>query len=130
MTLAGGFDVSTAEDLRHCLARVGVLGAKQVRIDMKKVTFFDSSGIGLLVSACTRVRADGGTFSVSCGEGTPLRVLELLGLVDFFELSGEFSARSSQATTGAPKWLPRKVAFSGLSRSTNRKSRSWRRAPG
>ena len=68
--------------------RSEVLDAKRVHVDLKKVTFFDASSVGVLVTACKRVRAGGASFSVSCGWGTPFRVLEVSGLVDYFELAG------------------------------------------
>jgi anti-sigma B factor antagonist len=86
--LAGEFDVSTADDLRECLVRREVLDATRIRVDMKRVTFLDASSLGVLVTACKRVRAGGGSFSVSCGWGTPLRVLEISGLVDYFDVAG------------------------------------------
>ena len=91
VSLAGEFDLSTAEDLRECLVRSEVVDAKRIRVDMKKVTFFDASSLEVLVTACKRVRAGGGSLSVTCGWGTPLRVLEVSGLVDYFELRGPSS---------------------------------------
>lgn len=99
--LAGEFDLSTAGDLRECLVRSEVLDAQRVTIELRGVTFFDSSSIGLLVSACKRVRSSGGAFSVRCGEGVALRVLQISGLVDFFEMQGH-----------APSLLPVQDAFS------------------
>ena len=47
--LAGEFDLSTAADLRACLVRPDVLGAKRMQVDLRRVTFLDSSSIGVLV---------------------------------------------------------------------------------
>jgi anti-sigma B factor antagonist len=84
--LAGDFDLSTAGDLRDCLVSPEVLDAERVRIDLAGVTFLDSSSIGLLVSAGKAVRSTGGTFSVRCPGGIALRVLQISGLVHYFEV--------------------------------------------
>jgi anti-sigma B factor antagonist len=92
VALAGEFDLATAEDLRECLVRSEVVEAPQVLVDLKAVTFLDFSSVGLLVSACRRVRSTGGTFSVSCGEGMAGRILEVSGFVDYLDV--ESTARS------------------------------------
>ena len=86
VSLAGQFDLSTAEDLRESLVSSEVLGASRVRVDLGEVTFLDSSGIGLLVSACKRVRSAGGRFSASCGNGPARRILEVAGLVEYLHV--------------------------------------------
>jgi anti-anti-sigma factor len=84
VSLAGKFDLATAEDLRECLVRPEVLDAVRVRVDLSAVTFLDSPCIGVLVSACKWAQSAGGTFSVRCGVGPSLQVLEVCGLVEFF----------------------------------------------
>jgi anti-sigma B factor antagonist len=86
VSLAGQFDLSTAEDLRESLVSPEVLGAPRVRVDLSEVTFLDSSGIGLLVSACKRVRSAGGTFSASSGGGPARRILEVAGLIEYLHV--------------------------------------------
>jgi anti-sigma B factor antagonist len=82
--LSGELDLSTAEELRETLVCPTVLGASTVRVDLTQATFIDSSTIGLLVSACKRVRASGAAFSVSCGKSHTRRAIEIMGLLDFF----------------------------------------------
>jgi anti-sigma B factor antagonist len=94
VVLGGEFDLSTAVDLRECLAQPDVLDAKRVRVDLSTVTFFDSTSIGVLVSACKRVRHNGGTFSVHCDSPVVFRVLEITGLVDFFDVTSKYEAKS------------------------------------
>ena len=84
--LAGEFDLSTLPDLRECLVSPEALDAGRVKVDLTRVTFLDSLSVELLASAGNAVRETGGTFSTRCGEGIALRVLEISGLVDFFEL--------------------------------------------
>ncbi len=82
--LSGELDLSTAEELRETLVCPAVLGASTVRVDLTQATFIDSSTIGLLVSACKRVRASGASFSVRCGKSHTRRAIEVTGLLDFF----------------------------------------------
>ena len=99
--LAGEFDLSTAADLRACLVRPDVLGATQMQVDLTRVTFLDSSSIGVLVAACKHVRRSGGAFAVICDDGPALRVLQISGLIDYFgvmsaaELTAPLSARGN-----------------------------------
>ena len=86
VSLAGEFDLSTAEDLRECLVRSEVLDASRVQVDLSEVTFLDSSCIGLVVAACKRVRSAGGTFSVRCGAGPARQTLEVSGLVGYLQV--------------------------------------------
>jgi anti-sigma B factor antagonist len=104
--LAGELDVATAAQLRECLVQPEVFDSSAVRVDLTNVTFLGSTGIGLLISACKRVRSTGGAFSVRCGEGLALRVLQVSGLVDFLEVESTstrspLSARERFATPPA-----------------------------
>jgi anti-sigma B factor antagonist len=84
--LAGELDLATAPQLRECLARPEVLDSPVVCVDLGNVTFLGSTGIGLLVAACKRVRSTGGAFSVRCRDEMVLQVLQIMGLVDFLEV--------------------------------------------
>ena len=89
--LSGELDLATAEDVRETLVRPDVLGAPAVRLDLTQVTFLQSTAIGLIVSACRRIRSSGGTFSVTCAEGIALRALEVTGLVEYLQIEVDAS---------------------------------------
>lgn len=61
---------------------------RSVKVDLTRVTFLGSTGIGLLVAACKRIRSTGGAFSMRCGDGMALGVLQISGLVEFLEVEG------------------------------------------
>ena len=86
LSLAGDLDISTSGALREVLMLPEVLNTPRVRVDLTRLEFLDSTCISLLVSACKRIRESGGTFSVSCREGIVLRVLQISGLVDYFQV--------------------------------------------
>ena len=98
--LEGEFDLSTAADLRACLVRPGVFETKQMQVDLRRVTFLDSSSIGVLVAACKHVRSTGGTFVVICDDGPALRVLQISGLVDYFSVMSAAGASAALSDHG------------------------------
>jgi anti-anti-sigma factor len=96
VTLTGELDLSRAEELREQLADPEVLSARAVRVDLSRVSFLDSVIIGVIVTACKRVRAAGGSFSVVCElEGIARNVFEIDGLVEYLEVEGPSSNPSA-----------------------------------
>ena len=84
VTPAGELDISNAGELREQLARPDVLDARQVCVDLNMVGFLDSSCIDLIVTACKRIRATGGSFTVACNaRGSVRRRFEVDGLVEY-----------------------------------------------
>ena len=86
MELSGELDLSTAGALREALLMLELDGGLGLEIDLRGLSFLGSTGIGVIIAACKRVRASGGTFSVSCDHNLARRVIEVAGLVDFLEL--------------------------------------------
>jgi anti-anti-sigma factor len=69
---------------RHAELRAELLDAVSsdvpVVVDMARVTFMDSSAIGLIVGTAKRCREAGGDLRVVNAGGQPLRVMRLTGL--------------------------------------------------
>jgi anti-sigma B factor antagonist len=82
--LAGELDLATAAQLRECLTQPEVFDASAVRVDLTKVAFLGSTGIGLLVAACKRARASGGSFQITGSRGMAQRTIEISGLTEYF----------------------------------------------
>lgn len=78
--VSGELCLATAPGL---LARLDDLdpGFSRLILDLRRVTFLDSTGIRLLVQMEARAQADGFSFAVSV-EGEPARTLQLVGLAD------------------------------------------------
>jgi anti-sigma B factor antagonist len=93
MELSGELDLSSAGTLREALLFLELDGGLNVEMDLRGLSFLGSTGIGVIVTACKRVRASGGTFSVSCDHTLARRVLDVAGLVDFLELHDGEGAR-------------------------------------
>lgn len=87
VSFSGEWDIASAADMRQSLLRSDVATASTVQVDLTEVTFLDTTGVGVLVSACKRVRGKGGTFFVTCERGIARSVLAVLGLLDYFQVA-------------------------------------------
>ena len=85
---SGEIDMSTSPELREAL-RDPDWQAASVVLDLRGVTFMDSSGLGVIVGQNRRAREEGFRFSVAVeGADGVLRILELSGLLDVLHVVG------------------------------------------
>jgi anti-anti-sigma factor len=82
ITLHGELDLATAGDLERELMRVEASGVRSIVIDLAGLTFMDSTGIRLMLSADARARDASISLSLRRGPLAVQRVFELTGLVD------------------------------------------------
>lgn len=78
--LGGEVDLYTAPQLKERIAAAIDAGKTTLVIDLTKVTFIDSTTLGVLVAAIKRVRPEGGGVGVVCSEPSITRVFEITGL--------------------------------------------------
>ena len=84
--LSGIFDSTRTQELRERVNGGIDKGAKIVLVDLKEVTFMDSSGLGALVTALKAVRSAGGKLCV-CSVNEQVRILfELTSMDRVFEI--------------------------------------------
>lgn len=82
---AGEIDMASAPELRRALEADGDAGL--VVLDLRAVTFLDSSALGLIVGQLRRARERGSRFAVAAGHGSEARrLLELAGLLGTVEV--------------------------------------------
>jgi anti-anti-sigma factor len=74
----GDLDLATVEDLHTALNRID--GAGRLVLDLRGLTFIDSSGLQLLVTLHHRAQRDEFELSVIAPAGAPNRAIELCGL--------------------------------------------------
>lgn len=90
--VAGGeIDYSASPQLSERLSERIDSGITRVVLDLSTVTFIDSTAIGALVSAATRLRElDGGTLAVVCPEENRriVRIFEIAGVDSVIAMHG------------------------------------------
>ncbi|MDO9496528.1 MAG: STAS domain-containing protein [Nocardioides sp.] len=83
VVLTGEVDLATATDVRVCLRDLMVDGATHVLVDLRAVTFMDSTGLGVLVAARKQARVFRGSFGLVAPSPPVARVLSLTALDKF-----------------------------------------------
>ncbi len=78
--LEGEVDVHTSPRLRETLLEVIHGGADRVVVDARKVTFMDSSGLGVFIGGEKRVRDRKGCLAIACEDPKVMRIFEISGL--------------------------------------------------
>jgi anti-sigma B factor antagonist len=77
--VTGDMDMSTAAGLRERLS--GLAGSGQpLIVDLNRVTFIDSAGLGALVGAARRVEVHGGSLHAVCSRPQTRKLLWLTGV--------------------------------------------------
>ena len=78
--LYGELDLAHTDAVREELERVEATDARAIVLDLSGLTFMDSTGVRLLLSAHARSRADANRLSLLRGPLSVQRVLELCGV--------------------------------------------------
>jgi anti-sigma B factor antagonist len=107
LEVAGEIDVYTAPQLRERLIALVEGGARQVVVDLGRVEFLDSTGLGVLVGALKRLRVVGGELLLVCGQERLLKIFRITGLDRVFQLfdsvemaTGDDGVRDPAGTAG------------------------------
>jgi anti-anti-sigma factor len=77
IALFGELDIGTAGAAQRALDEAEATAAGVIVVDLSGLTFMDSTGIRLLLSAHARSRADGNRLALRRGPASVQRVLEL-----------------------------------------------------
>ena len=80
----GEIDIYTAPRLRELLTGLAVKGSCQLVVNLDKVGFVDSTGLGVLVGGLRRVRARDGSLDLVCTRPRILKILRITGLTEVF----------------------------------------------
>ncbi len=91
LTLQGEVDVYTAPALKEKLVNNIEQGCNNVLVDMEDVTFIDSSGLGVLVSALRRARERGGSVRIRCTRDNILKIFRITGLDKVFPIYSDLA---------------------------------------
>ncbi len=83
---SGEIDIASSPDLRAALVQTEAQAGTLV-LDLREVTFIDSSGLGVIVGQQKRSQEDGHRFAVAVAEASPVnRILNLSGLVKVLDV--------------------------------------------
>src|SRR3712207_5152742 len=98
--VGGAVELHSAEQLRDALMQACNVERPCVVVDLSRVSFIDSNGLGVLVGALKRVR-ERGALSLVCPQPRVRRVFEITGLTQVFSIYNELEeavAASSKPT--------------------------------
>jgi anti-sigma B factor antagonist len=84
--VSGEIDVYTAPRLREKIISLVDGGNYRLIIDMERVEFLDSTGLGVLVGGLKRVRQHDGGIDLVCTQGRILRIFRITGLSKVFSI--------------------------------------------
>ena len=82
--VAGTIDIYTAPRLRELLIDLVSTNSYQLIINLDKVEFLDSTGLGVLVGGLKRVRAHDGSLDLVCTQERILKIFRITGLTKVF----------------------------------------------
>ena len=86
VTVGGEIDVYTAPKLRDKITELVNSGHHALVIDMEKVEFLDSTGLGVLVGGLKKVRAQQGSMELVCSQDRLLKIFRITGLTKVFDI--------------------------------------------
>ena len=84
LTLAGELDAHSAPEIRERLHALIDEGPEVVVVDLERVTFLDSTILGLLVGGVRRMRDEGGELQLVYPPQPARRIFEFTGLERVF----------------------------------------------
>ena len=82
--VGGEIDIYTAPRLRELLIDLVSKDSYQLVVNVDKVGFVDSTGLGVLVGGLRRVRAHDGSLDLVCTRERILRIFRITGLTKVF----------------------------------------------
>ncbi len=84
IAVGGEIDVYTAPRLRDTITDLVAGGSYDLVVDMEKVEFLDSTGLGVLVGGLKKVRAHDGSLELVCNQDRLLKIFKITGLAKVF----------------------------------------------
>ena len=82
--MQGEIDMYTAPRLRELLVDLVSKGRCQLVVNLDKVGFLDSTGLGVRVGGLKRVRAHDGSLDLACTQQRLLKIFRVAGLTEVF----------------------------------------------
>jgi anti-sigma B factor antagonist len=95
LTLRGEIDVYTAPRLRQAIIDLVDGGATRIVVDMEKVDFLDSTGLGVLVGGLKRVKMKDGSLAIVTTQDKILKIFDITGLNKVFAIHPSVEAAAA-----------------------------------
>jgi anti-sigma B factor antagonist len=95
VALRGEIDVYTAPRLRQALIDLVDADETDILVDMTRVDFLDSTGLGVLVGGLKRVKAKEGSLEIVATQDKILKIFEITGLSKVFPIHESVDAAVS-----------------------------------
>ena len=96
VALRGDLDVASAPRVEERLVELEESGGSPgLVLDLRDLTFIDSTGLSLLINTDRRARKAGRRVTIVSGRGAPRRLLETTGLIERLEVVEEWEDQRS-----------------------------------
>lgn len=82
--LSGEIDVYTSPKLKDAISGLIDRGVYNLVINLEKVRYIDSTGLGVLIGGLKRVREHGGSVNLVCTNPQIKKIFDITGLVMIF----------------------------------------------
>ena len=99
--LRGEIDVYTAPRLRQAIVDLVDSGERRIVIDMEKVDFLDSTGLGVLVEGLKRAKTNEGDLAIVATHDKILKIFDITGLNKAFRIFGSVEEAAAETTPSA-----------------------------
>lgn len=98
--VAGEVDVTSAAVLRDALEALIADGRRWLTLDLSRVTFMDSTALGIVVGRLKRLSRKGGTMTIAASHERVLRVFGITGLDQLLQIHPDLDSavRAAEAT--------------------------------
>lgn len=88
VSVGGEIDVYTAPKLRDVISDLVADGNYHLIIDLERVEFLDSTGLGVLVGGLKKARSHDGSVELVCSQERLLKIFRITGLSKVFTIHG------------------------------------------
>jgi anti-anti-sigma factor len=88
IVLRGALDLTTTARVEEAVRRHRARECRSIVLDLRLLTFIDSSGLQLLFRLDATARSDGFSFAIIDGDGPVRALFETTGLTEHFQRAG------------------------------------------
>ena len=88
VALIGELDVSSAEVFKKSLNDLVDENSQNIKIDLDKLEYIDSTGLGVMVGVLKRLKVNGKGIYLSNPQSNVRKILEITGLDKIFNVEG------------------------------------------